>query len=287
MDNMNPLSEQGDGDAIIVKADEVDESGADISTISPTDDPDFDTRIEARQTAHAGQTIETPQALANTAASPPRPRPILRRDNSAPAPPQQPPPPAPLQQQNDSTNPTDSLSLAQLRRLVTDLPKLEPIAYAYTYEDTRGFAEELEEWFQYTDEDRSTLGWAKDAFSEKWLQFNSHSSEGPQSSKGWTEVELVLREDFVRAQLDEFSAGEDVARRSSLGSLLYIALGAWVETAGLEHGDGVSESEPSDDIYHKSGLQIRWIFNAVELFQTTGAVARLYKELHTRLQKDK
>ena len=43
------------------------------------------------------------------------------------------------------------MSVAQLRSIVTNLPKLEPKAYAYSYEETRTFPEELEEWFQYTE----------------------------------------------------------------------------------------------------------------------------------------
>lgn len=109
--------------AIIVKADEVDESGADISTISPTDNTpsEFEARIETRR-AQDAQVGGTPRVLANAVASPAKPstRPILRRERSAPPPPQQPPPPAPSQQRDAGA--TDSLSLQQLRRLVTDLP---------------------------------------------------------------------------------------------------------------------------------------------------------------------
>ncbi|KAL9633784.1 MAG: hypothetical protein Q9164_004495, partial [Protoblastenia rupestris] len=158
MDLQKPMSGANDGnEAIIVKADEVDEAGADISTISPqnaSDESDFNARIESRR-AQDAQSVSSPKILANAVPSLPRPisRPILRREGSTPAPPQQPPPPAPPQPREEGGNGTDSLSLLQLRRLVSDLPKIEPTAYAYEHDETRTFPEELEEWFQYIEEE--------------------------------------------------------------------------------------------------------------------------------------
>jgi len=57
MEDSEPSLARQDSEAIIVKADEVDESGADISTISPSDaaesESEFNARIESRRAQDA------------------------------------------------------------------------------------------------------------------------------------------------------------------------------------------------------------------------------------------
>src|ERR1035441_6708880 len=60
-------------------------------------------------------------------------RPQLQRNQPQPPPPHQPPPPPAPQQIG---NPNDSLSLMQLRRIVTEFPKIDPTSYAFTYADS-------------------------------------------------------------------------------------------------------------------------------------------------------
>lgn len=287
--------EANDPNAIIVKADEVDESGADISTISPTDttDSEFNERIESRR-AQDAQAGGSPKILANAVPSPPRPlsRPTIRRDGSAPLPPQQPPPPAPPQQQDEGGNPTDSLSLQQLRRLVTDLPKLEPTAYAYEYTDTREFPEELEEWFQYSDEERYMLLRAKQTFDEKWEQGQATRIAPSEKALQWTDdVEAADRENFLVGALQALTSTELSTRVKSLECISYIALGVWGDTAGLVVEEEGSEKDIFDvkgnSQYSKSKLQLRWIVNGAKLLCRIGALQKLFDVLTRSCDNEK
>ena len=271
-------------DAIIVKADEVDEAGADISTISPTDTTpsEFEARIETRR-AQDAQAGGSPKILANAALSPPKAsaRPILRRESSAPAPPQLPPPPAP--QRTDTSNATDSLSLQQLKQLVSDLPNFERRAYAYKYKDTRCFPEELEEWFQYTEEERYILLRAKQTFEEKWEQAQATRADPSDEALEWLDVDDEAREKFVEGALKALDDSDSVTRITSLECLSYIALGAWCHTAGLEPQEAVDEGrvnelfglDSSDTQYSKCQLQLEWIGKGAGLLSRFGALQKL------------
>jgi len=284
MDYTGPQSVVDDSVAIIVKADEVDEAGADISAISPTDNTpsEFEARIETRR-AQDAQNNGTPKVLANAVASPPKAlsRPLLRREVSAPPPPQQPPPPAPAQQSGDIPGNTDSLSLQQLRRLVTDLPKLEPTAYAYEYADTRSFPEELDEWFQYTEEERYMLLRAKQTFDEKWEQAQATRIDSTDEALIWTDVDEKARKRFIKEALQALESAEIATRIAGLECISYIALGAWAHTAGLEAGRGENElGVGNEDSYARSRVQLRWIRHDVGLLSDAGAVQRLLDTLH-------
>ncbi|KAL9064010.1 MAG: hypothetical protein Q9161_009143 [Pseudevernia consocians] len=270
-----------EGDAIIVKADEVDESGADISTISPTDAPEseFTERIESRR-AHDAQS--SPKILANAVPSPPRAanRPILRREGSAPPPPQQAPPPAPPQRQEEQRNPTDSLSLLELKRLVTDLPKFEPTAYAYDYSETRSFPEELEEWFSYTEEERYMLLRAKQTFDEKWEQAQAEQPVSSDKALQWQDVSKEDRESFMIGAIQALQNPEISSRVKSLECLSYVALGVWGDTAGVEKEDLGSDLTAADKKWLDSSntkpkLQLKWIVNGTRMLCELGAAQKL------------
>lgn len=269
------------GDAIIVKADEVDESGADISTISPTDAPEseFTERIESRR-AHDAQS--SPKILANAVPSPPRAanRPVLRREGSAPPPPQQAPPPAPPQRQEEQRNPTDSLSLLELKRLVTDLPKFEPTAYAYDYSETRSFPEELEEWFSYTEEERYMLLRAKQTFNEKWEQAQAEQPVSSDKALQWQDVSKEDRESFMVGAIQALQNPDISSRVKSLECLTYVALGVWGDTAGVEKEDQGSDLTAADNKWLDSSntkpkLQLKWIVNGTRMLCELGAAQKL------------
>lgn len=283
MEYTEPCTDPEETDAVIVKADEVDEAGADISTIVPSDrtGADFDERIESRR-AQDAQAGGSPKILANAVPSTPKwwTRPALRRDGTATPPPQQPPPPAPPQQREEPGNPTDPLSLIQLKRLVTDLPKLEsPTAYAFEYEDTRPFPEELEEWFQYIEEDRYTLLRAKQMFEEKWRQDRATHVATSDEALEWTNVKQEDRESFIVGAVQALKSSEIATRVQSLDCISYIALGTWGETAGLDEESGDPEShgdaQPLDSQYSKSKLQLNWICRGARLLCKTAAVPAL------------
>ncbi len=269
-------------DPVIVKADEVDEAGADISTIVPNDstDAEFNKRIETRR-AQDAEGGGSPKTLANAVPSPPKwwARPGLRRNGSAVPSPHQ-PPSDPPQQREEPAKPTDSLSLIQLKRLVTDLPKFEPTAYAYEYQDTRAFPEELEEWFQYTEEDKYTLLRAKQTFEEKWRQSQVIGGEG----LGWTTVKQPDREHFVVGAINAITSSEILIRIRVLECLSYIVLGAWSETAGLREefparNSGESITKDLNGRYGRSRVQLDWIYDGANLLCGKGAVPLLFHQL--------
>ena len=281
MDYIEPDGPNDEGDAIIVKADEVDESGADISTISPTDAPEseFTERIESRR-AHDAQS--SPKILANAVPSPPRAvnRPILRREGSAPPPPQQAPPPTPPPRQEEQRNPTDSLSLLELRRLVTDLPKFEPTAYAYEYSETRSFPEELEEWFSYTEEERYMLLRAKQTFDEKWEQAQAEQPVSSDKALQWQDVSGEGRESFMIGAIQALQNPDVSLRVKSLECLTYVALGVWGDTAGVENQDQPSDLTAADNKWLESSntkprLQLTWIVTGTRMLCELGAIQKL------------
>ena len=290
MDYPEKCNENEGNDPVIVKADEVDEAGADISTIVPNDstDAEFNKRIETRR-AQDAEGGGSPKTLANAVSSPPKwwARPGLRRNGSAVPPPQQ-PPPDPPQQREEPGKPTDSLSLVQLKRLVTDLPKFEPTAYAYEYQDTRAFPEELEEWFQYTEEDKYTLLRAKQTFEEKWRQSQVIGGEGLE----WTSVKQTDREHFVVGAINAVASSEIIIRVKVLECLSYIVLGAWGETAGLRReiaaiNSGESSAKELNDRYGRSRVQLTWICDGANLLCEKGAVPLLFHQLKRVCELDK
>lgn len=288
MDNLGSME---DHEAVIVKADEVDEAGADISTILPIDgsESDFNERIGTRRVQDA-QVTGSPKTLANAAASPPRPQPLVRppliREGSAPAPPQKPPPAAPVSQTESGPNGADSVSLAQLKQLVAGLPKLESTAYAYDYSETLPFPEELQEWFQYSEQESHTLLQAKHTFIQTWEQAHSERPEPCDEALEWTDVEEEDRVWFIQCAIRALDSTMPVSRLRSLECLSYIALGIWGDTAGKEGDaamyDALMGTRPkwfeSQDV--KSQLQLSWMFAGARLLKDNAIVDKLLKILH-------
>ena len=275
-------NEKMDGDS-----DEIDEATA--AMIHDPDDPIFAMCFEPYDGRRSNS---PPNVPLNAVTSPPKPpiRPILRRDGSAPLPPQQPPPPAPPQQ-DEAANSADSLSLAQLKRLVTDLPRIESTAYAYNYEDTRSFPEELNEWFQYSEEDKNMLLAAKSTFRNRWEESQSADSTSIGEYKDWIEVDISARRRFVVSQLQDITKAGLFVRVANLEALTYIVLGAWSETAGFSDPDCIPKSDgdgskSTDDADVNVGLQRKWMRNAAHLFCQSGALAVLYELIRIRLASD-
>ena len=166
----------------------------------------------------------------NAPALPARP-PLQRNQNSVPPPaaPSNPPPPVPSgsgsgNANNASAQPQDSLSLAQLRRIVAEFPKSEPIAYDYVYTDMGPMDEEVDEWFLYSFYEYARLGNAKKAFEAAW-----NTMYGEEES--WDSVKEDDRDKFVRNAVEQSQVSADKkARGDALGTLLYIVLGRWKET---------------------------------------------------------
>jgi hypothetical protein len=244
---------------------------------------------------------------------PPPGRPPMRRDGSVPPPSQSsfsafsssslaPPPPAPtsLADNNEGPgNPTDSLSLMQLRRLVTEMPRVEPTPYAFVYQDAASLPEELEEWFAYSVEERARILKAQSSFAAEWGAHNNWVFTGDEEGAlDWMKTSAEKRMEFMKKLLVGLQDADLDKRLRQLEALVYLVLGCWHETAGIPlaahsresswgsdisgKGKGKEKGEPSEPqftppsseadsspdatrrkairaAYIKSGLQMEWI----------------------------
>ncbi|TID20124.1 N1221-domain-containing protein [Venturia nashicola] len=247
-------------------------------------------------------TTETVERLLDEPSQPMVPAPIggrppLRREASAPPPSQPPPPaPAPPEMSELSGNPPESLSLMQLRRLVTEMPKIEPAPYAFTYQDAATLPEEVEEWFAYSNEEKANILRAQSSFDAEWRAYNNRAFTGDQDeSLDWRTIPLDMRREYMSKLVEGLQETELAKRLRQLEALVYLCLGCWKETAGLKsrnytHSASSSFSQPTASpdttdsrpsispqkqrekavkaIYSKSGVQLDWLkTNTLMLFE--------------------
>ena len=230
----------------------------------PTDRPPLDT-IEQQE---IGASQQTEEGRGDGISLPLRPG--IQRGKSIPAP-QQAPPPAPPQELG---NPTDSLSLAQLKRLVNEVPRVEPTPYAFDYEDAASFPEELEEWFAYTADERDAILNSLSSFSQVWTAFkgqDSGSSAYEQGSVDWCTADPDDREAFMAELLSVLASPRNETKLTYLEALVYLTLGSWYETAndgsGSKNSHNQKESVHGQIPNHLTGAvrQIEWIRRNVDL----------------------
>lgn len=212
-------------------------------------------------------TVPHPQ----TNAGPPTTRPQLQRNQSQPPPPHQPPPlPPPVPQQIG--NPNDSLSLMQLRRIVTEFPRIEPIAYAFTYADTASFEEEIDEWFTYNEVEFLRIRTAKETFERRWKKFDTRS---------WLAADRETRMTFIRREVTGLQATDLRRRCKSLQTLLHITLGVWNETAESSSSAAVEEETDTAELSKSkttaSKAQIESIKMGVMLISECGGITQIYE----------
>lgn len=259
----------------IVKADEVDQTGTDISTVS-----DAQLMEEVAEGLRQEQTLPAapPMEPNNTQTGAIPRRPELRRDGSAPPPPLQPPPPAPVQQNIDRS--ADSLSLAQLRRLVQEMPKVEQPAYAFEYADSQSFPDEIEEWFQYNEFDRVMLLGMQATFDRQWGQFCQQCALDT-SNLLWLNTSEDLRRNFVVQCLEKSQHHEVSVRLGALESISYVVTGVWGCTAGRENPNYPTgpDSRTATESPPSKSLQIEWIEKNVSLLQQCSGIPLLVKRL--------
>ncbi|KAI1391038.1 N1221-domain-containing protein [Hypoxylon trugodes] len=187
--------------------------------------------------------------LGTTAAPPSRQpvRPPLQRNQIQPNPPAQP---------LASTNqPPDSLSLAQLRRIVSEFPRTEAAAYDFEYSDTGPHEEEIDEWFVYQDWQWLRLNSAQKAFEWQW----EHDIAARQDEITWDEADDDDRNNFILQALDGVKASDAATRAAAIGRLTYLVLGRWADTAGSPPGDKSklrSVAVPAQLAAMKSGVKL-------------------------------
>lgn len=197
-----------------------------------------------------GQQPEPMTAISVTAVPPPL-RPILKRERSAPPPPQYVPSTDITNGLNaDQPNPADSLSLAQLRKLVTDMPtKIEPVPYDFQYRDTASMTEEIEELFGYDLEEAELHREALVHFTTTWEAFKRYDNftnlNGIGSDLGWVSATDAEHRAFLCKLKEALHGSKHDALVETLQVLVYIGLGCWYETAGRDipsETDGASHT---------------------------------------------
>ncbi|KAI1449886.1 N1221-domain-containing protein [Annulohypoxylon stygium] len=152
--------------------------------------------------------------------------PLQPRDYIQPNPPAQPSPSA-------NNQPPDSLSLAQLRRIVSEFPRNEAAAYDFEYSDTGPHEEEIDEWFVYQRPQWMRLHTAQTAFGWQW----EHDIAARQDEITWDEADDAVRTNFVQQALDGVKSGDAGTRGAAIARITYLVLGRWVDTAGSPQGD--------------------------------------------------
>ncbi|ODQ51919.1 N1221-domain-containing protein [Saitoella complicata NRRL Y-17804] len=141
--------------------------------------------------------------------------------------------------------PPDSLTLAQLKALVSHMPKAKVPEYAFEYADTDNIKAELEEWFVYA-ENQYLLNGAQvfeKTFTGSWLKASSDA-----------------RKSFVETQLGKFDTDNATERLRAGTCLVYICQGIFKETVSTEH-------------------QLHWIFENAKLVRSCGALDTMWGSL--------
>lgn len=281
----NHLIESVDRGEIIVKADEVDQTGTDIS---PVPDEQLLAQVAddfALKPLAAAAAVDRTSSVPVSCGIRPLMRPGLARDAIAPPPPMQPPPPAPGQSAAELA--TDSLSLAQLRRIVQDIPKAEQQVYAFRYADYQAFPEELDEWFQYSEPERMMLMGSKVSFQQQWNEFTRENMRS--DSLSWLDVDNDTRKAFIRLLLRGLNDSDLYTRIEALESICYVMCGIWGITGGKaaeDYPDNPTDQEESETPKSKS-LQIQWIVENVVLVYECDGVHRLYEYMKSIFDKEK
>jgi hypothetical protein len=275
--------EPNDSTEVIVKADEIDQVGSDLSFVS-----DDQLVGEVVDGLPLGATPAVGEAASNTSG----PgnvritgRPELRRDAAAPPPPLQPPPPAPGQQGFEMA--PDSLSLAQLKRIVQDIPKVEQQVYAFEYADCQPFPEELDEWFQYSEPERMMLLGSQVSFDQHWQEFCEQQSSGTEPS--WLDASHEVRALFMEHMLDGLQVSDMFSRIEALEAICYTISGVWGITGGKfvqDYPEDPTAEEAAETPRSKS-LQIKWIVDNVLLVHECGGIPKLFEYMRDVYDKER
>jgi hypothetical protein len=115
------------------------------------------------------------------------------------------------------------------------MPRAEPTPYAFVYQDAASLPEELEEWFAYSVEERAKILWAQSSFAAEWGAYNDWAFTGDEEgSLDWNLTPPEKRKDFMRMLLKGLEEQDLEKRLRHLEVLVYLILGCWHETAGLQ-----------------------------------------------------
>ncbi|RMY60307.1 hypothetical protein D0863_11633 [Hortaea werneckii] len=262
---------------------------------------------EAEQLVDSANPSPTTQP-AQPAAPVPQARQGLQREAPVPPPVQPPPaPPAqpaqPTETSDFPTDPPDSLTLADLKRIRSSFPNTQPPpqqgllseddhVYDFEYQDAQSLPVEIEEWFSYSEREEVALRKCKSMFNQEWRASQRQRKGADMSeeteTRDWVDVTEDERREFVKREIHALKVtnGKSV---SSLMMLVYIALGAWEETAGRTEGTSLDEMFPGGNRgggglgrYGNSSMQIQWIVAMVDTLHASDGLKVIYDCLRER-----
>lgn len=168
----------------------------------------------------------------------------------------------------------------QLRRIVTEFPRIEPVAYAFTYADAATYEEEVDEWFTYNEAEFLRLRNAKETFERRWKKFDTRS---------WMDADKETQMAFIRREVTGLQATDLRRRCKSLQTLLHISLGVWDETAGIHssaiNGDELDAPEKPKGRTAATAAQIESIKAGVLLVTECGGVSQIYELMRRAFDK--
>jgi hypothetical protein len=172
---------------------------------------------------------------------------------------------------------TDSLSLMQLRRIVTEFPRTEAQAYAFTYEDTATYEEEVDEWFSYNDAEFLRLRRARNTFERRWKKF---------CDKPWRDCDPEIRKAFIKREIPDLRNSTIGRRCKSLQTIMHIVLGVWHESVGIEESSVHLERETEQkNKTTATESQLESIKSGVLLATECGCVAEVFRVLQNALDR--
>ncbi|KAI5806646.1 hypothetical protein DFH27DRAFT_549012 [Peziza echinospora] len=179
----------------------------------------------------------------------------------------------PLHQQQQSNNtadsgpPTtqDSLSLGQLKKLVSEGVKAKPPEYAFTYTDTDILPNELNDFFTYDRSEMDLVLAAKDEFDNRWTAFCSSKRGLKKKQQGseperWRDAAPERRQTFVARYVDSLESSDQDERVRGLEVLSHVAQGVF--------GEATSEHD-----------QLYWIVENAKLLRKSAAIDSVFQVL--------
>jgi hypothetical protein len=165
----------------------------------------------------------------------------------------------------------------QLKRIVTEFPRVEPIAYAFTYDDTASYEEEVDEWFSYNELEFARLQAAKSTFGKRWSKFET---------SGWFLVDHSTRRSFVEAEVAGLQVTDLQRRCKSLQTLLHIVLGVWEESAGIKDDAEISSTSGLESVARTAATksQVEAMKDGVLLITECGGVGPIFEALRNSFE---
>lgn len=194
-------------------------------------------------------------------------RPQLQRNQSAPTAPAQPPPPVPPPPPN-----TDSLSLAQLKRIVDEFPQAATASYTFHYADSTSLEDELDEWFCYSKTEYARLHKVRDAFRNQWGGVDVE----------WQEASDDVRAEHMKRDIRMLQDPDPYLQRESLRSILHVVAGVWDETAEVVLLD---EPSPLPGKTRASASQLEHMQQGIRLLVDCGGLPIVYGVLQTVFER--